>query len=427
MKWNYSDYDLWLYNGAPINPNITELFLSGNAYTNVDHISKLPNLVRLHCECNKIENFDNLILHHLTSLYCNGNNLSHLDNFNLSTVPKLKILFCYNNPINNLNNLNLPHLECLSCSWLKLNCLDNLNIRTVPMLKELSCNGIKMEYLNLNLPNLFKLDCGCNKIKQLILDCPMLQELNCQCNLIIDLELNCPILQELNCCNNKIKYLDKMNLPNLKILCCANNPITQLCLLNIGKIERIYYDVESVIYIAPNLWRAINKPFKSPVNPDYIEQCFKQSIQKVINIKATIINPTKYIVDDAIFDNNCKRLLLEFMKDDRLHPTLLITFEEFMCHILSRIEISSDCDKIKLLLNHNITDSLITCHTGQYVNIIKCFNNFNKLAQIKQIILLCKEILITYNQYSIKKHKDKSYIELLDRGYHKDVIEQYLI
>ncbi len=150
-----------------------------------------------------IEYFPNL-----TTLHCNGSQLTELD---LSNNPLLEILYCNYNQLTALDLSNNTNLTVLDCS--------NNQLRTLDLSK------------NTKLKNLY---CEYNQLTQLdISKNGDLRILWCECNQLTQLDLSQnPLLEILYCNNNQLTKLDISKSSNLKELSCHVNQLRELDLSN---------------------------------------------------------------------------------------------------------------------------------------------------------------------------------------------------
>ena len=435
MKWGFKEYTQWIKNGHPINKNVTELYISRGYLRDIEHVNNLPMLKVLDCTDNYITQLDNLKLPMLEKLYCRYNNLTYLDNPTL-----LQRLFYSNNKLTQLDNLKLPMLKELDCRHNNITHLDNLNL---PMLKELNCSHNKITQLNnLTLPMLQRLTCYNNNLTQLDnLNLPMLEVLECINNNITQLDnLNLPMLKKLVCNDNKLTQLDNLNLPMLKDLDCGNNNITNLRLQHIQHLTKIIYYNNPIEFIAPNLLRAINRTKQNVytdgqnVHNHNIQECIRKSIQNIINITATINDINQYILQNDILTEQSKQLLFEYMEDETVHSTMLITFKELLTHTLSRVEQNEHKQEILNILNTELNDSMCKCYTGRMSRLVNCLNGFDELVEIQiseseqigQIIIIIKDDLKNKGVYTVVEHKKRCIEELKLRGYDMELINTWV-
>jgi DNA-binding transcriptional regulator YhcF (GntR family) len=79
-------------------------------------------------------------------------------------------------------------------------------------------------------------------------------------------------------------------------------------------------------------------------------------------------------------------------------------------------------------------DSVCKCFTGRISRLIDCLNGFDELVQInisdtEQIGQVISQIAINLeskNEYTVEKHKEYAIKELLERGYTKEVIKEWI-
>lgn len=131
---------------------------------------------------------------------------------------------------------------------------------------------------------------------------------------------------------------------------------------------------------------------------------------------------------------NCSNNKLKFLPDN-IHSLLLLSFPEILWYVLMTIEKDFNEDQqkeIKNILNKDMEDAMCKCFTRRIVGVINCLSGFSELvniiikdeSQIGNIILLIKKQLD--NNYDVDKHKELVVKELNERGYNKDVIEEWI-
>ena len=140
----------------------------------------------------------------------------------------------------------------------------------------------------------------------------------------------------------------------------------------------------------------------------------------------------RIISDDTL---NCKEQLIDYINDDNIHSLLLLTCGEVLWYLLETVEKDFDLEvqkEIKNILNTDMNDALCKCFTGRISRVINCLSGFSDLvniqikdeSQIGNVIVLIKEKLL--GDYLVEEHKRLVRIELLDRGYEKEVIEEWV-
>ena len=81
-----------------------------------------------------------------------------------------------------------------------------------------------------------------------------------------------------------------------------------------------------------------------------------------------------------------------------------------------------------------MNDSLCKCFTGRISRLVNCLNGFDvniiinisDSEQIGNIIILIKNQLIGENKYDLESHKNLVKINLLEKGYELNIIEEWL-
>ena len=343
-------------------------------------------------------------------------------------------LYCSNNNLTYLpENMNFPNLQELGCRNNKLTHLpENMNF---PNLEHLWCYNNKLTHLpeNMNFPNLKRLHCSNNNLKPL------------------PENMNFPNLQELYCSNNNLTYLpENMNFPNLEHLHCSHNKLTHLplWLMNCRYLEYLEYRNNEIV-LSPQMTRFINRLRQGNlqslsiyndgqnIHNSNIQLSVKESIDRITTrLDLVTYNKDKLhtiIIEDDIL--NCKEQLIEYCNDDSVHSLLLLTFPEVLWYVLMTIIKDFNIDtqqEIKSILNDEMKETMCKCFTGRMSRIINCLNGFSELVQIEiknesqigNIIVLVRDRLI--DNYSIEKHKEEVRIELEERGYSSETIEEWV-
>ena len=175
--------------------------------TSLQGIEYFPELQKLYCSRNQLEQLDVSRNPKLTHLNCNSNpKLIAASNPELiaASNPELIYLDCSRNQIEQLDVHLNTGLTKLYCSY---NRLTDLNVASNP---ELTCMNNKLEQLDVgNNPKLTRLNCSNNQLAGLMLD-------------------SNPDLTELLCVFNKLEQLDVSNNPKLTQLDCRSNYLTSL-------------------------------------------------------------------------------------------------------------------------------------------------------------------------------------------------------
>lgn len=155
-------------------PKLLELNCESNLIKNMD-LRLVPRLRKLNCSDNDMQELILPDLPDLVELECEnsiwdkGAGLGrYLEKIDLRGAPNLKRLNCRDNMLEDLHLSRVPKLKHLDCSW---NPLTELNLTDVPLLETLKCYNIPIEYWsNRNPPFIGSLDIsGLRCLKEL--DC----------------------------------------------------------------------------------------------------------------------------------------------------------------------------------------------------------------------------------------------------------------
>jgi hypothetical protein len=255
------------------------------------------------------------------------------------------------------------------------------------------------------------------------------------------------------CRNNQLKFLPENigeNWANLTHFYCGRNQLTSLplSLMNCRNLRYIDYSNNEIDDLPIQLMRFINRINQANtiglniynnsqnVHNSNIQLSIKQSIKNITTRKDL---PTfdkdkliTIIVDDKVL--NCKEQLIEYINDDNIH-SLLLTFGEVLWYVLMTIEKDFSVEEqteIKSILNTDMSDALCKCFTGRISRVVNCLSGFSPLvniqikdeSQIGNIIVIIKEQL--GDSYTVKKHKELVYKELVERGFDIDTINEWL-
>lgn len=246
-------------------------------------ISSFPNLKKIDCSDNQINNLNVNSLSLLQELYCSNNcmgtlgvnglsNLKLLDanaicvsNFNLTGLTSLEYLSCMSNGLSFLDVSALVSLKSLNCSN---NNISNLTISGLNSLETIHCeNNLLMTSFNISsLPSLYNLyvsatnigsldltsftslaiaDCGNANLNTLLVsNLPNLYYLGCGENLLENLNLgSMPALEILNIGGNLFTTIDLSGTPNINRLECSSSLISNINLSNLSNLDTfVSYD-----------------------------------------------------------------------------------------------------------------------------------------------------------------------------------------
>jgi hypothetical protein len=145
-------------------------------------------------------------------------------------------------------------------------------------------------------------------------------------------------------------------------------------------------------------------------------------------------NLNNVIIDNNFINNQTKTILFEYISSKDVHSILNVTFAELLINILSFIDQHEFKNEIYKILEQEMNDTICKCFTGRMSRLINCLHGFDdhivinisNNEQIGNIIILIKDKLLSENNYSIELHKDIVMKELYDRGYEKNVIDEWI-
>ena len=257
-------------------------------------------------------------------------------------------------------------------------------------------------------------------------------------------------LQKLYLINNQITQIQNLdNLINLQELYLHNNQITQIPIeiLQNRNLNQFHYANNQIEYIPPNVQRFLNRLHHrqdvyndtQSVHNHNIQKSIRNSINKIISVKPTIINEQmlSQIMSDDILTNKTKGILLEYYNQNDIHSVLDITFGELLLHVWYRIIKSShrfSINEIKQIMNTEMNDALCMCFTGRISRLVNVLNGFDpdvvihiaSNEQIGNIIILTKKKLDDNGEYNTEKHRELVRTELKERGYDETIINEWL-
>ena len=319
-------------------------------------------------------------------------------------------------------------------------------------------------------PNLRELDLSFNKIVELKENVfPLnLQELDLDANEIVELKENVfpinlvnliltrneieelkenvfPInLQKLLLCQNKIVELKENVFPiNLQRLTLFSNKIEELPLhlLNLRRLTYIFYRNNPIKNISLPVQRWLyrlgrrntdnNKVYSDNQNihNSNIQRSFRQSLENIMRDEPTSsLEECKQELLDSNLTEEVKREIINYCDDETEHSFYLITFGDLFHYVMNRIIKHKDKEEILKILQEEIKDTICKCFTGRMIRLLNVLNEFyddiniqiGTDEQITNVILMLKE------KYDGIELRDKVRCELEERGYDKDVIEEWI-
>ena len=230
-------------------------------------------------------------------------------------------------------------------------------------------------------------------------------------------------LQGLYLYYNQIKELplEIINLRNITYFIYSNNPIENL--LN-PIINRFIQRIENRGGNIHNLYNDTQN-----VHSSSIQQSIKDSIYNLMK-EVKDGNKINYL-DDNILSIQTKEALIEYSKDNQIHSQLECTFEEVLQAVLLEINnLPNNLQtEVKNRLNEEMEDGLCKCFTGRLSRLVNSLSGYSDKVSIKissteeigNVISIMKD---KYNEINeVKMNVEK---ELLERGYEKEVIDEWI-
>jgi hypothetical protein len=410
--------------------------------------SNWTNLTHFYCSYNQLESLPENIGENWTNLIhfnCLSNQLVSLPENIGSNWTNLTLFNCYNNQLKLLpenigsNWANLTHFYC--CRNQLTSLPENIG-ENWTNLTHFNCSNNQLtllpETIGVNWTYLIHFDCYSNQLT----------------SLPENISENWTNLTQFDCSGNQLKSLPKnigSNWTNLTLFNCYNNQLKllPLSLMNCRNLTYINYSNNEIDNLPIQLMRFINRLYQTNTNNlniyndsqnvhnSNIQLSIKQSIEN-ITVRQDLPKFDKnklisIIVDDKVL--NCKEQLIEYINDDSIHSLLLLTFGEVLWYVLMTINNDfsvEEQEEIKKILNTDMSDALCKCFTGRISRVVNCLSGFSSLvniqikdeSQIGNIIVIIKEQL--RDSYTVEKHKELVYKELVERGFDIDTINEWL-
>ena len=428
--------------------NLQILYLSNNMITEIKNINNLINLNFLYLKNNmiiEITGLDKLV--NLQTLHLAGNKITEIKG--LDNLVNLQELNLDTNQITEIKGLdNLVNLQTLHLAGNKITEIKGLDNLVNLQILELSSNKIT-EITGLdNLVNLQELYLSNNMITEIkgLDNLVNLQELSVFNNMIteilgLDNLVNLQILSVQDNIITEIKNID--NLINLQTLFLSRNQITEIPLTILNNINLIHFfhDIDIEI-VNPIITRFLNRNTikankiaiyndNQNVHNSDINKSISQSIYAILN---SVDNNNFYMNDilcDPILTTETKESLVEYCASNDVHSTLNVTFAEVLQSVWCIIQKHADSIEIKRILNAEMSESICKCFTGRLSRLINTLNGFDDRVCI---MISNNDAIGNIIVMTIAKNKDKNIIEqkeickleLLARGYTKDIIDEWI-
>jgi hypothetical protein len=322
-------------------------------------------------------------------------------------------------------NLDKTKVTRLDCSKNKLTELPDLS--SLVNLKYLNCYANKLTKLTglSSLINLTYLYCSDNQLVEL-------PDLSSFVN-----------LTHLYCSNNQLTKLQ--NLPfNLMHFGCNNNQITTIpqSIISLRRLRYFGYDNNVIDYIPPNIQRFIQRMRniqtigniyndKQSVHRSSVTNSVKKSIENLMNDKTKITKEKMItiILQNDILSENVKSRIIQYIEDKEELIHSMVTFEDLLIKVVSRIISHSDPNELFRILNDQMIESECMCLTGRMSRLVSVLDGF--FGDIR-IGISCSEMIssiilqITSIPGTIEEHKELAIKKLLESGFKLEEIESWI-
>ena len=442
MSWNYDNLQNWITFGCP-NASaevVHTLDLSHNQLTSFacpqDGLTSLPDSI--------------FLLKNLLTLDLSENKLTTLPD----SISALTILRELNLSWNQLTSLAHPRCRLTSLARPQegLTTLPD-SISGLTNLEQLNLSGNQLTTLSNSisaLKNLLTLDLSENRLTTLpdsISALTNLHWLNIGLNRLTTLpDFSTLInLYVLNVSGNRLTSLpDFSTLINLGELDISWNELTTLppCLGNLPRLQYLDYSNNPIDYIPANVMRIINRidtvqgvyKDSQSVHNSSIQKSLLDSVNRLLAIpipqeKKKVIHS---ILEDSILSETTKARLVEYSEDTSIHTVLNLTFSEMLEVVWNRIGMLESKDEIKKTLNAEIHDAQCKCFTGKISRLVNCLAGYDDLVvveiadkeQIGTVIEIVRNRL--GESYTVEEHRRISILELTERGYSQEVIDEWV-
>lgn len=397
--------------------NVGHTDYNDTQYDNLVGLKYFPNLQKLNCFDNNMDELNLSENPELIYLDCSQNNLRNT--LDLSKNKKLKTLICKNNGIETLNMENNVALEKLeftnnrvkdinlskNINLIELICennnLESLDLKNNTKLRILNfkLNGIKNPDLSSNLElselncqqnsNLGKLDLSSNK-KLTKLDCFFcgltelkladnneLKELKCNGNQLTELDLSTsPKLTNVMCQANKLKKLDLSKNLELDYFNCSENQLTSLDLSKNTKLNAFTGYLQNYT-VTLALGAEYIKASDLPEGIDFTKVTSKSNIKNVETDSFKLKANAKYIEYEYNTGNNDKKL---GVKINIIHYNKMIVLKD--PDLIYTEGDKLDLSKLEVQLEDDEGNKIVVPYSKfQYYNIKTNIANNTKLVR----------------------------------------------
>lgn len=372
----------------------------------------------------------------------------HLDLAVLSNFPRLTEIVYRNKDLNTLKGIEaFPKLVKLDCSYSKLTSLAGL--KYFPQLKSLNCSSNQISSLAgiENCPELIVLDCCHNQLSTLkgLEGTPSLQNLHCNDNLLTSVSKvrDCRGLRYLYCWNNMIASLEGIeSCPDLEALYCQHNQLVSLEQITyLRYLINLRFEGNHVSAPSIQVQRCLERLGRFNRNSRSIyanrQNVHDEHVQLTVcsSIRNLLRDPKPdFSIDSVVLsgmDERAIRLVVEYCADRAVHSVHLLTYQELLSYVWSRIERSEHRDELIKILAEQVTDAECKCFTGRFNRTLSALVGFypdvtitiSDSSRISAIILAVQSRI---DPYDPRAHYEAARTQLLDTGYTETTINPWL-
>ena len=168
------------------------------------------------------------------------------------------------------------------------------------------------------------------------------------------------------------------------------------------------------------------------LNRFIIQKSLLDSVNRLLAIPIKVKDVLVQILEDPILTDESKARLVEYSEDTSVHTVLNLTFSEMLVVVWNRINALESRDEIKKTLNTEILDAECKCFTGKISRLVNCLAGYDELVVVeiadKEQIGTVIEIVRTRlgEAYTVEEHRRISIQELMERGYSREGIEEWV-
>ena len=166
------------------------------------------------------------------------------------------------------------------------------------------------------------------------------------------------------------------------------------------------------------------------IHNHHIQTSFRNSLSSLIQDKniPNIEQIKLELLDNHILTENTKREIINYCDDTTKHSIYDISYCELLPYIWNRIMKHNNRDDILNILNQEIGDSVCMCFTGRMTRLLNVLVGYydDIYIQISDSEQITNIIMVLKNRYDGEELKEKVRIELSERNYSKEIIDEWI-